>query len=91
MLATFAAAGMRVHTAEATKNVLAGVMNASAVAAFAFSRDVYWLPAFMLGIGAVAGGLLGAWLLRGVNDRALRIGIVTLGIALTAGLFLYSP
>lgn len=91
MLATFAAAGMRVHTAEATKNVLAGVMNASAVALFAFSRDVYWLPAFMLGIGAIAGGLLGAWLLRGVNDRALRIGIVTLGIALTAGLFLYSP
>ena len=91
MLATFAAVGMRVHTAEATKNVLAGVMNASAVAVFAFSRDVHWLPAIMLGVGAIAGGLLGTWLLRWVSDRALRIGIVTLGIALTAGLFLYSP
>jgi uncharacterized membrane protein YfcA len=64
MLATFAAGGLRVHTAEATKNVLAGVMNTSAVAVFAFSGDVHWLPAFMLGVGAIAGGLLGARLLK---------------------------
>jgi uncharacterized membrane protein YfcA len=91
MLATLTAAGVRVHTAEATKNALAGVMNASAVAVFAFSGDVHWLPAFVLGVGAIAGGLLGSWLLKWVNDRALRIGIVALGIALTTGLFLYAP
>jgi len=91
MLATLTAAGIPIHAAEATKNVLAGVMNASAVAIFAFSRDVSWLPALVLGIAAIVGGLLGAWLLRWVNDRALRVGIVTLGIALTAGLFLYTP
>jgi uncharacterized membrane protein YfcA len=51
-----------------------------AVAVFAFSGDVHWLSAFMLGVGGIAGGLLGVWLLRGVNDRALRIGIVTLGV-----------
>jgi uncharacterized membrane protein YfcA len=85
------AAGVRVHTAEATKDVLAGAMNAPAVTVFAFSGDVRWLPAFMRGVGAIAGGLLGAWLLRWVNDRALRIGIVTLGVALTAGLFSVRP
>jgi hypothetical protein len=29
-------------------------------------------------IAAIIGGQIGAWLLRWVNDRALRIGIVTL-------------
>jgi len=91
MLATLTAAGLQVHAAEATKNVLAGVMNASAVAVFAFSHDVSWLPALVLGGAGIVGGLLGAWSLRWVNDRTLRIGIVTLGIALTVGLFLYTP
>jgi uncharacterized membrane protein YfcA len=91
MLATLTAAGVPLHAAEATKNVLAGVMNASAVAVFAFSRDVSWLPALVLGIAAIVGGQIGAWFLRWVDDRALRIGIVTLGVALTAGLFLSTP
>jgi uncharacterized membrane protein YfcA len=89
MLAALTAAGLPVRTAGATKNVLAGVMNASAVAIFVFSHDVAWLKAVVLGAGAIAGGLVGAWLLRFVNERALRIGVVVLGVALTAGLFLH--
>ena len=91
MLAALTIAGMPVRQAGATKNVLAAVMNASAVAIFAFSGQVRWTAALALGAGAVAGGLVGAWALKWVNERALRIGVVVLGVALTVGLFLRTP
>ena len=34
------------------------------------------------------GGLAGTWALKRVNERALRIAIVGIGVALTVGLFL---
>lgn len=88
MLAALTGAGLPVRAAGATKNVLAAVMNASAVAIFVFSHDVAWLKAVVLGAGAIVGGQAGAWMLRYVNERALRIGVVVLGVALTVGLFL---
>jgi uncharacterized membrane protein YfcA len=91
MLAALTIAGMPVRQAGATKNVLAGVMNASAVAIFAFSGEVKWTAALALGAGAIGGGLLGAWALRWVNEQALRVGVVVLGLALTVGLFLRTP
>ena len=42
MLAALTTAGLAVRDAGAMKNVLAGVMNASAVAIFVFSHDVHW-------------------------------------------------
>ena len=39
----------------------------------------------------VAGGLIGAWALKRVNERMLRIGVVILGVALTIGLFVRTP
>jgi uncharacterized membrane protein YfcA len=88
MLAALTIAGLPVRSAGATKNVLAGVMNASAVAIFLFSHEIRWLQAVVLGAGAVGGGLLGAHMLKRVNERWLRIGVVILGVALTVGLFL---
>jgi uncharacterized membrane protein YfcA len=88
MLAALTIAGLPVRTAAATKNVLAGVMNGAAVLIFAFSRDVHWLDAAVLGVAAIVGGLIGAWMLRWVNEKALRIGVVILGVLLTVGLFL---
>ncbi|HEY1750025.1 MAG TPA: sulfite exporter TauE/SafE family protein [Caulobacteraceae bacterium] len=87
MLAALTIAGLPVRTAGATKNLLAGVMNGAAVLIFAFSRDVHWLAAVLLGCGAIAGGLAGAWLLKWVNEKALKVGVVVLGLALAAGLF----
>ena len=91
MLAALTLAGLPVRAAGSTKNVLAAVMNASAVAIFAFSRDVHWLSAAVLGAGAIGGGLVGAWLLKRVHEKLLRIGVVILGVALTIGLFLHAP
>jgi uncharacterized membrane protein YfcA len=91
MLAALTIAGLPVRNAGATKNVLAGVMNASAVVIFLFSGDVHWLQAVVVGVGAIGGGLLGAALLKRVNERWLRIGVVVLGVALTVGLFIRQP
>ena len=88
MLAALTIAGLPVRAAGATKNVLAGVMNASAVAIFLFSHEIRWLQAAVLGVGAVLGGLAGAHMLKRVNERWLRVGVVILGVALTVGLFL---
>ncbi len=88
MLAALSLAGLPTRNAGATKNVLAGVMNASAVAIFAFSALVHWESALVLCVGALAGGLVGAWMLRRVNEKLLRLAVVAIGLALTIGLFL---
>ncbi|HEX3406136.1 MAG TPA: sulfite exporter TauE/SafE family protein, partial [Caulobacteraceae bacterium] len=91
MLAALTIAGLPVRAAGATKNALASVMNGAAVLIFAFSGDVHWLAAAILGVGAIAGGLAGAALLQRVNETGLRIGVVILGLALFAGLLWHGP
>ena len=88
MLAALTLTAMPVRAAAATKNVLAGVMNASAVVIFLFSHEIRWLNGSVLCVGALGGGLLGAWLLKRVHETWLRAAVVVLGIALTIALFL---
>lgn len=88
MMAALALSQMPVRAAAATKNVLAGVMNFTAVLIFLFSGEVYWLQAAIACIGALIGSVVGARLVHSVPERALRVGIVVLGLLLTAGLFL---
>jgi uncharacterized membrane protein YfcA len=88
MLAALTLAALPVRAAGATKNVLAGMMNASAVVIFLFSHQIRWLSGAVLSVGAVAGGLLGAWLLKRVHETWLRVAVVALGVALTVALFL---
>ena len=88
MMAALTMAGLSTRVAAAPKNALAGVMNASAVILFVTSPQVHWWQACTVGAGAVVGGLLGAWALHRVNERVLRLAVVCLGMALTAGLFL---
>ena len=87
MLAALTAAGLVIRNAGATKNVLAAIMNASAVAIFVFSPEVRWLQAAIACAGAVGGGVLGGHLLNRVNEKALRVIVVAIGVALTVGLF----
>lgn len=88
MLAALGMAGLPVRSAGATKNLLAGVMNASAVALFVTSPLVSWRLLTPLCLGAILGGLAGAWALNRVNETALKVAIVCIGIALSVGLFL---
>jgi uncharacterized membrane protein YfcA len=91
MLAAMTAAGLAIRTAAANKNVLAAVMNLSAVLIFVFSPDVHWPQAGVACAGALIGGYAGSQMLRNVNEKLLRIFIVCIGVALTVGLFLKSP
>ena len=88
MIAALTMAGLPARHAGATKNVLAVVMNASAVALFLASPQVHWRQAVVLGAAAIAGGLLGSWALQRVNETALRVFVVCIGLALSVGLFL---
>ena len=88
MLAALTMAGLAARNAGGTKNVLAGVMNASAVVLFITSPDLHWKQAVVLGVGAILGGLGGAWMLHRVNEKSLRVAIVCIGVGLTIGLFL---
>ena len=91
MLAALTATGVMLRAAGATKNVLAGAMNASAVLIFVFSPEVRWVAAGVSSAGAILGGIAGGLMLQKVNERALRFGVVLIGIGLTVGLFLHAP
>jgi uncharacterized protein len=90
MLAALTAAGLLMRNAGATKNALAGMMNASAVAIFVFSAEVRWLEAGISCAGAIVGGIAGAHLLNRVNEKALRAAVIVIGVMLTVGLFVSS-
>ena len=87
MMASLTMAGLAVRNAGAAKNILAGVINASAVAIFVFSSDVRWLQALITAIGASFGGWAGALMLKSVNETLLKVCVVAIGLALTVGLF----
>ncbi len=90
MLAALALSRVPVRAASATKNVLAGVMNFTAVVIFLFSGEVRWIAAAVACVGALAGSFAGARLLRHVNETVLRIVVVVIGLLLTIGLFVRS-
>ncbi len=87
MMASLTMAGLAVRNAGATKNILSGVMNASAVAIFVFFPDVHWLQAGVTAVGGAIGGWAGAQMLKTVNERLLKLAVVAIGLALTVGLF----
>jgi uncharacterized membrane protein YfcA len=88
MLAALTAAGLLVRNAGATKNLLAGVMNAAAVVLFVVLTKVDWVIVGYVAVAAIAGGQLGVFLLRRINEFLLRVGITAIGVALTIGLFI---
>ncbi|HEX4181031.1 MAG TPA: sulfite exporter TauE/SafE family protein [Caulobacteraceae bacterium] len=87
MLAALTIAGLGVRAAGATKNMLASVMNASAVLIFVFTPGLDWSRIGVVAVGAIVGGVAGGWLLRRVDEKLLRGFVVIIGVALTIGLF----
>jgi uncharacterized membrane protein YfcA len=88
MVAALTMAGQAVRIASNTKNLLAGVMNASAVAIFLFSPDLHWPQAMVSAAGATIGGVVGARLIHVIDEKLLRLFIIVVGSALTIGLFM---
>ena len=87
MLAALTIAGLGVRAAGATKNMLASVMNFSAVLIFVFTSKLDWPRVAVVAAGAILGGVVGGWLLKRVNEKLLRGFVVVVGLLLTIGLF----
>jgi uncharacterized membrane protein YfcA len=64
----------------ALKVVLAGLVNLVAGIIFVFAAHVSWLPALLIAVGSVLGGVLGARYGRRLPPVALRAIIVAVGI-----------
>jgi uncharacterized protein len=65
----------------AVKNVLAGIVNASAALLFIAVAHVDWWAALCIAVGSTIGGLLGASIGRRLPALALRVLIVIVGVA----------
>ena len=63
----------------ATKNVLAGLVNAVAAAIFIVVADVDWTIVLLIAVGSTIGGQLGATVGRRLSSTALRVAIVIVG------------
>jgi uncharacterized membrane protein YfcA len=87
MLAALTIAGLGVRAAGATKNILASVMNASAVLIFVITQRLDWPRIAAVAAGAIVGGILGSWMLKRVNETILRGVVVAVGATLTVWLF----
>ncbi len=87
-LASLTIAGLAVRNAGGTKNVLVSLSNMTAALVFALTGNVAWLHALVVGIGAMAGGYVGAQALAVVPEKALKIAVILIGLGLTVGLFL---
>ena len=65
----------------ATKNVLAALVNGAAAIVFAFFAEVEWWAALTLAVGATIGGFMGALVGRRLPDWLLRAFVVLVGVA----------
>ena len=88
MLAVLTLAGMAIRKAGATKNILAAIMNMSAVLIFVLSSDVGWVQVAASIVGSLCGGWIGVSILHKVNEKILRLAVVGLGAVLTIAMFI---
>ena len=65
----------------ATKNVLAGLVNTVAALVFILVADVNWTVAGVIAVGAVIGGVIGSTVGRRLPEPVLRGVIVVVGVA----------
>jgi uncharacterized membrane protein YfcA len=72
----------------ATKNILAGLVNGIAAVFFVFAASIDWTAALLIAAGSVIGGQIGARVGRRLPPIALRGLIVVVGVAAMAKLLL---
>jgi uncharacterized membrane protein YfcA len=71
----------RLQRLNGLKNVLAGIVNATAGLIFVFAADVDWAVTALIAAGSIAGGLAGAHYGRRLEPNLLRVLIVVVGLA----------
>ena len=88
MLALLALLGMHdLRRANAFKVLLATVINGVAVVPFVIARAVAWEAAAVMSAGAIAGGFLGAGIVKRMPPQAVRAFVIVVGLSMTAYFF----
>lgn len=72
--------GEHIQRINALKVVLAGLVNLVAGIVFVFAAHVSWLPALLIAVGSILGGVIGARGGRRLPPAALRAVIVVVGV-----------
>jgi len=82
--------GSDVKALNAPRTLMVGIANGAAVLCFAGTSVVYWREALGIGIGAVLGGSVGAWLGRRLPVGIVRAATLTLCTIITALFFVHT-
>jgi uncharacterized protein len=88
MLASLSLMGMHdIHKMNAMKTFLASIINGTALFYFILRGLIVWYIAILMASGAIIGGYLGARLAKRVDQKVLRLFIVTVGLAVSGWMF----
>jgi uncharacterized membrane protein YfcA len=88
MLALLTVLGMHdLRRANAFKVLLSTVINGVAVIPFVIARVIAWEPAAFMSIGAIAGGFLGAHLVKRLPSQVVRNFVIVVASTMTAYFF----
>ena len=71
------------------KNLLAATTNGAASIFFTAAGAIRWGDGLVLGVGAIAGGLLGAAVGRRLSSRTLETAAIAVGVVATVSLLLH--
>ena len=88
MLASLTLMGMsHIHSMNALKAVLGGLINAVAAALFVARKAIIWPYAIVMIAGALVGGYAGAYVARRIDAAAVRKGVLVFAWGMTAFFF----
>ena len=88
MLAALGLLGLTdIHQMNGLKNVLAVAINGIAAIYFALSKAVVWSDVFVMMLGTLLGGYLGARVARRLGRVFVRRAVVVIGVVMSAALF----
>lgn len=83
-----ASAGVGIGQVNGAKNLMAFAIQSVAVGPMILSGLVDWVAAGCVLVGGLAGGWIGATLVRALPERAVRYGVAALGVVLTMSFLL---
>jgi uncharacterized membrane protein YfcA len=88
ILALLALLGLEnIHTMNAMKTLLVGVVNGVALAVFVWSKVVVWPQALLMLVGATIGGYGGAYVAQQIDPKHARRVVIFVGFAMSAYFF----
>jgi len=79
-----------IHEMNAAKTLLVGTMNTAAVVCFVLAGKILWVPTLIMLAGALAGGYLGASVVRGLDAKHVRRAVIAISVGVTVAFFLKS-